>query len=175
MSEPRVMGLDPSLTQTGAALPDGRVQVLRPPKCCNRGMRRLAWIRKKVLSLIAGNQVDWVFIEGYSYGSRHSHAHSLGELGGILRLAIHETPGVEYIDVPPSTLKKYATGKGNAKKELVLVEAVKRLDYQGSNDNEADALWLRALGYDHLEHPIVEVPKSHREALDKVSFDHTKR
>lgn len=167
----RVMGLDPSLTATGVALPDGRVMVLQPPKCCNRGMRRLAWLRNKVLALIVGYEVGLVFIEGYSYGSRHSHAHSLGELGGVLRLAIHETNGVEYIDVPPSSLKKFATGKGNAKKELVLVEAVKRLGYQGSNDNEADALWLRALGHQVVGDPIVDLPKHHLDGLDKVGAD----
>lgn len=175
MSEPRVLGLDLSLTATGVALPDGRVQLLRPPSCCNRGMRRLRWFRQKIQPMLTVNRVDWVYVEGYSFGSRNSHAHALGELGGVVRLAIFETPGVEYIDVPPSTLKKYATGKGNAKKELVLVEAVKRLGYQGSDDNEADALWLRALGCEHLEHPIVEVPQNHRDALDKLHFDHTVR
>ena len=44
----------------------------------------------------------------------------------------HET----VIAVPPATLKQYATGKGNASKSLVLVEAVKRLGYDGHDDDE---------------------------------------
>jgi len=163
-----VMGLDPSLTATGVALPNGETRIIVPGKCCKRGMPRLRRIRDAVMALVKEHDVNLVMIEGYSYGSRYSHAHSLGELGGVLRLAIFEHPGVEYIDVPPSSLKKYATGKGNANKELVLVNAIKRLDYKGHDNNEADALWLRALGLEVDGRPMVDLPKTHLEALDKI-------
>lgn len=163
------MGLDLSLTATGVALPDGTTRLVKPPVCCNRGMRRLRWIREKILGMVYANQVTHVAVEAYSFGSRNSHAHALGELGGVVRLALAEA-GIPYIDVPPSSLKKYATGKGNATKELVLVHAVRRLGYPGSDNNEADALWLRAAGLDFLEAPVVEQPQDSRKALDKVDF-----
>ena len=70
--------------------------------------------------------------------------------------------------VPPNTLKMYATGKGTASKSLVLVEAVKRLGYDGHDDNEADALWLADLGarLDGLDRPAL--PAGHLKALDKL-------
>lgn len=165
MSSPRVMGLDLSLTETGYALSGNRVGRIRPGK--RRGMERLLWLRAQVMTMVQENDQHIVYIEGYSFSSRNSHAHGLGELGGVIRLSLYER-GIPYVDVPPSSLKKYATGKGNARKELVLVEAVKRLEYPGANDNEADALWLRALGMEHQGSPTVEVPKVHRKALEKI-------
>lgn len=164
-----VLGLDLSLTATGVALPDGSTRLIKLGSCCNRGMKRLASIRRQVLGMVQESGAELVSVEGYSFGSRDSHAHALGELGGVIRLALSEA-GVPYIDVPPSSLKKYATGKGNATKELVLVHAVRRLEYPGSDNNEADALWLRALGLDFLGSPVVEMPQLNRTALEKIDL-----
>lgn len=70
--------------------------------------------------------------------------------------------------VPPGTLKMYATGKGNASKSLVLVEAVKRLGYDGHDDNEADALWLADLGARIHGYDRPALPATHLKALDKI-------
>jgi Holliday junction resolvasome RuvABC endonuclease subunit len=49
--------------------------------------------------------------------------------------------GLEHTAILPTVLKKFATGKGNAKKEVVLAAAKKKWpDVQ--DDNEADALWI---------------------------------
>lgn len=53
-----------------------------------------------------------------------------------------EERGVPYTGVPVQAIKKFATGRGNAKKELV-IEASKRWVVGGvKDDNEADALAL---------------------------------
>ena len=49
--------------------------------------------------------------------------------------------GFVVVEVPPSTLKKWATGKGNASKDMVLASAVRRWPQVTQND-EADAAWL---------------------------------
>ena len=165
---PRVVGLDPSLTRTGLALPDGTVELLRPPKGQDRGMKRLAWIRSTVSDLIHwppdGGPVDVVAIEGYAHG-RPNQAHYLGELGGVLRLSLHDA-GVAYVDVPPSVLKRYATGRGNADKQAMQMAATKRLGYDNEkpDDNIVDAMWLRALAMDAYGHPVCSVPKAQRDA-----------
>ncbi len=175
MAEPRVVGLDLSLTATGVALPAGRTLTIGPKL---KGCLRLAYIRNEVMEHCApveATEPEWhmdaplVVVEGYSFSSRNSHAHALGELGGVIRLALHEH-GVPYVDVPPSNLKKYATGKGNANKGEMLAAAIRRLDYQGASDNEADALWLRAMGLDALGCPVVEMPAVNRSALAKVAW-----
>jgi Holliday junction resolvasome RuvABC endonuclease subunit len=48
----------------------------------------------------------------------------------------HELP---YQGVPVGTIKRHATGKGNAGKEAVIA-AVRKLGHQPTDDNEADAI-----------------------------------
>jgi len=124
-------------------------------------------IRDALLERAEG--VDLVVIEGYAF-ARANRAHQIGELGGVLRVAFAEA-GVPLVEVAPMARAKYATGKGNAKKEAVLVEAVKRLGYEGSSNDEADALWLLYMALDHYGLPgAVEMPKVNREALVKPSW-----
>lgn len=53
-----------------------------------------------------------------------------------------ERRSIHYVPVPPARLKKFATDKGNAKKEAMLSEARKRFGDQIEDDNEADALLM---------------------------------
>lgn len=161
-----MIGLDLSLTSPGWATPEGH-GVLRVPGDI-RGMRRLRLIRDAVLASCRDHEL--ALIEGYSFNSHASHAHELGELGGVVRLALFEA-GIPFADVPPAVLKKYAAGKGNAKKALMLVEAVKRLGYEGHSHDVADALWLLEMGLDYCGRLTApRVPQSHRAALEKVAW-----
>lgn len=156
----RILALDLSLTSTGYATPDGEPGTL-PTRLL--GEARLSWIRDQVLELEHDHQAELIAIEGYAYG-RPNQAHQVGELGGVVRCALHDA-GIAFVEVPPLTVKKYATGNGGAGKDEVLAEAIRRLDYQGSSKDEADALWLRACVLDAAGIPCVEVPKAHRDAI----------
>jgi len=165
-----VVGLDLSLTATGIADGSG----VRTIKTNLRGCERLIFVRDHIAHVVRDS---WhyvpgpplVVIEDYAYHGRHAHSHQLGELGGVVRVALHEA-AVPWVAVVPSTLKRYATGKGNAPKVQMVTSARERLAYAGHDDNEADALWLRALGMDLLGAPLVDLPKTHRAALDKVAL-----
>lgn len=173
----KITALDLSLTATGYAIgssEDPTAWRWKPEQlgtiatADHRGMHRLDLIRRRVLELVDG--ADVVVLEGYAYGSkRQSHTRAIAELGGVIRMTLYDL-GFPYVEVPPASLKKYATGKGNAGKSDVLVEAVKRLEYNGSDHNEADALWLLEMALD--EYGIIEgcVPQTHREALEKVEW-----
>ena len=50
-----------------------------------------------------------------------------------------EREGVAYQGVPVGTIKRFATGKGNAGKEAVLA-AMRQRGFQPADDNEADAI-----------------------------------
>jgi len=52
---------------------------------------------------------------------------------------------VEYRGYSSKEIKKFATGKGNAGKPLMISAACLKLGYPGTDDNEADALWLLKL------------------------------
>ncbi len=168
----KVVAFDPSLTATSFAISDGfemQTGVLHPPKTAAKGLIRLAWIRAQVLDLAAG--ADLVVIEGYGFAPGRGHsAREMAELGGVIRLALFDA-SLTFVDVPPASLKKYATGKGNAPKEEVLAAAIRRLRFEGHDHNEADALWLLTMALDRYGAAgLPEMPKAHRVALEGVQW-----
>ena len=176
----KITALDLSLSSTGwartpvapqgspAPSPRPRCGVVSPPSSVGKGVVRLAWLRDAVLDRVDGT--DLVVIEGYSFHSRGRGTIARAELGGVFRLALHDR-GIPWVEVSPSSLKRYATGKGNAPKEAVLASAIRRLGYPGHLDDEADALWLLAMAQDHYGLPgAPAMPKSHRKALEGVRW-----
>ncbi len=164
----RVVALDPSLTCTGVADSARPTPYLIVPPKGLAGMARLHWIQKMVMQVCGG--ADLVVVEGYSHASKFN-AHALGELGGIVRLTLW-CLNIRYVDVAPSQRMKVATGKGLAKKEHVLAEAIQRLGYQGHDHNEADALWLLQLALHQYGLPgAAALPKSHLEATGKAKTE----
>lgn len=159
-----ILALDLSLTATGYANSDGAHGVLSPPKGSDRGMRRLVWIRDQVLKL--AESADIIVLEGYAF-SRPEQAHYLGELGGVVRCGLFEANRI-YVDVQPSSLKMFATGKGNAKKDEVLAEAIRQLGYLGYDNNVSDALWLLELT--RAQYSGEKVSEVRQRALSKIPW-----
>ena len=58
--------------------------------------------------------------------------------------------GIEHVPIETRTLKKWATGNGNADKEAMKAASVKHLGRQPEDDNEADAVLLAM--YAHEEY-----------------------
>src|SRR5210317_1983645 len=59
-----------------------------------------------------------VYIEGYSFGSKGQAVFQIAENCGILKYRLQQMR-IEYDTVVPSVVKKGATGKGNADKDLM--------------------------------------------------------
>ncbi len=160
----RVVGLDLSLTSTGVARADGDTVRIRT---ISNGPERIDFINQAVIANIG--RVDLVVIEGYSFGSKGAAVFQIGELGGVIRHTLwsHGTP---FAVVPPTTLKKYATGSGVAKKPDMRMALYKRAGIDNQHDDEVDAWWLRQAGLDHYGHAEIVLPATHREALAKVEW-----
>ena len=60
-----------------------------------------------------------VFIEGYSFGSKGQAVFQIAENCGILKYKLQMSPSMLYETIVPSVVKKYASGKGNADKQLM--------------------------------------------------------
>lgn len=71
-----------------------------------------AWAMTQV---VPGNLV---FLEGYSFGSRAGMLFNIAELTGLLKHKMFKAR-IDFELVPPTTVKKFATGKGNARKEVM--------------------------------------------------------
>ena len=68
------------------------------------------------MSIISGCEV---FIEGYAFAtSGKSHVRSVAENSGLLKHKMYKI-GQPFTSIPPSVIKKYATDKGNANKDLM--------------------------------------------------------
>jgi hypothetical protein len=65
-----------------------------------------------------------IFIEGYSFGSKGQGVFQIAENGGILKYRLEQLK-LPYEILPPSVIKKGATGKGNADKDM-MYEAFER-------------------------------------------------
>ena len=164
MSAANVVGLDLSIAATGCCHPGGEVETWR--YAAKHGDVRLCYIADEV-EASAMTCPDLVVIEDLP-----THAHGAGITGmvhGAVRTVLLEL-AVPYALVPPATLKKYATGKGNADKTAMALALYKRTGLELADDNQVDAWWLRAAGLHHLGQPVVDLPAAQVEALDKVEW-----
>jgi Holliday junction resolvasome RuvABC endonuclease subunit len=159
-----VVGLDLSIRKTGIAHADGSVSTFEPTAegDTNLGLDRLCEVRDHVLGAIP-RDIELVMMEGLAFDA-HDTSRQLAQLTGIIRAALFDRR-VPFIAVAPSTLKKYATGSGRSGKAEVMKQARLRLGYEDTCNDESDALWLRAIGCDLLQVPLVEMPARNREAL----------
>lgn len=164
----RFLGLDLSLTSTGYST-GGTTGIIATKA---KGAERLSIISNQVIDIVASNSIDAVIIEGYSFASRNSQAHSIGELGGAVRMKLWEK-GTTYIDVPPTCRAKFATGKGNAGKTEVIsaISSKTGLVFSGAGaDDECDAWILEQMGLTHVGESKQSWSKEQLEALIKVDW-----
>ena len=167
----RVTGLDIS-THTGIAnLVMERDGVIRMPysgviHSKKSGFDRCADMAMSMMDIVNGFKPDLVVIEGYGYSNAHTLV-TLVEIGTVLRYFLWQE-GIKYRDVSPNTLKKFATGKGNSPKDVVIKEVYKHWGHDVTDNNIADAIVLGYLGL-ALKGAVVGLPKSHLEALKAIS------
>ena len=157
------IGIDQSLT--GFALTildvdDPKNYITWVYKSPYRGVKRLVdisrWLVNK-LELVEDRYVVDVAMEGSVLAS-HS-ALVLGELAAVVKIVFwsffedwdHQEHLRVPLQIPPMTLKKYAAGKGNAKKQEMLMQIYKRYGIEFNDDNAADSYGLaRMAGKLHI-------------------------
>ncbi len=113
---------------------------LKPQRFEGGGMRYLRFKRwLSELQAMTG-EVQSVYFEEVR---RHAGVDAAHVYGGLLATltAWCEHHNIPYQGVPVGTIKKHATGKGNADKDMVIA-AMRALGHPVSDDNEADALAL---------------------------------
>lgn len=124
-----------------------------------RLVRFRGWLWEK-LSRTGAALVVSEGLVGFSRGKANLLA---PQFSAVVRMAVAEL-GLTHAEVPPSTLKKFATGRGNAKKPDVTAAARARARSESKaagwipmevemridslTDDEADALWLLWWGVD---------------------------
>lgn len=163
-----VIGLDLSLTSTGVAVGDRQFAITSKLS----GVERLNEISRAIAELFVDMPEPAVVMEGYSFGSRNSQSHSIGELGGVVKLTLWGM-GVPFVIVPPTSRAKFATGRGNASKSEVVsaVSARTGIVWEGKGaDDKCDAWLLQEIGLWYFGEPRFEWPASHVAGLEKIDF-----
>jgi len=167
----KIIGLDLSLSSTGVGCSLGWTELIRVTAPAGFRFSRLRRIKAAVMEHARG--ADLVVVEGPSFASKSGSQTGHHERAGLWWFVMDavDGAGLRWLEVPPTSLKKYATGKGNAGKDEVLAAAVRRFPaVEVRGNDEADALWLAAIGADLLGDPMVEMPAANRAALAKLSL-----
>ena len=155
----RILGIDTG-TKCGWALlstPKGiqsGVWNLAPGRHEGGGMRFLK-LRHQLDSLLQSDSEPLMVFYELVRGHRGTDAAQI--YGGIVGLLTGwcEEHGIPYSGLPVQTIKKHATGKGNAKKDAMIESATKHFSFSPKDDNEADALWIMDLGRKQLSSDVL--------------------
>ena len=119
-------------------------------------IQRFTQISDWVFDIISKVNISKVFIEGYSFGSKGQGIFQIAENCGILKYRLEEQ-NIPYETVVPSVVKKGATSKGNADKEMMYEAFVKetKIDLKKIFDTEkvgnpvsdiADSYFIQKVG-----------------------------
>jgi len=169
-----VVGIDPSLTSTGIVVLRNNeigkaLTTKNEPKLGT--IERVRRIYEQINNVIENlstcyvnayigdkRMIRWeppslIVIEGFSYGSKGRGVFDIAYLGWRIREELERyrtEDDIPWLEVSPSQVKQFATGKGNANKEVVLQQVYKRWGVELTDNNQADAYVLAQIGRAYL-------------------------
>lgn len=82
-------------------------------------LKRFDWLSDQIIDLLQQHGVQKVNLEGYSMGSSSSRLFQIGENTGILKKKMNDH-AFFFSVIAPTSIKKHATGYGNANKERMV-------------------------------------------------------
>jgi len=152
-TDPMFVGLDPSYNSFGLIVLDQNEEIVEQKilksKTKDEAEDRIIALEKEFdfIPNILGLQS--VYMEGPSYSSDGGFVLQMGALHYYLRIFFRKK-NIDYKIIAPGTLKKFVTGKGNAKKDLILLKTYKKWGVEFSVHDLADAYGLAQMAlYDY--------------------------
>jgi crossover junction endodeoxyribonuclease RuvC len=141
-----VVGLDLS-TKSGVAVVETGNTILYTEEVVFKketGIARMGSIAGRILEIVTEYKPDLCVIENYGFSNAHTLV-TLVEIGTVVRYFLHQND-INFMLVPPTSLKKFVTGKGNASKDQVMMFILKNWGHESSTNNVADAVGLALFG-----------------------------
>jgi len=139
------VGIDPSFNSTGLIILDSKAELVKE---MNFSLKEYENIEEKLINfektikfIPSIVRLKSVYIEGPAYMASGKYILQMGALHYLLRLFLYRH-SIDYTVVAPGTLKKFVTGKGNAKKDLILLKVYKKWGVEFEVDDLADAYGL---------------------------------
>lgn len=172
------LGIDQSLRSSGVAVIRQNQEVvftgtLDPGK--KTGVLRLAAVREGILEILAAEpDIKFAALEGYAYDVGAGRVFELGEIGAVVKMALHDA-AIPFVVVPPASLKLFVAGIGNASKEQMRQAVLKKWRIDIAQDDECDAYGLAQVARSvHLNtgttRSELEVLKKLKDTSKKISL-----
>ncbi|MCK9598618.1 MAG: hypothetical protein M0R06_06215 [Sphaerochaeta sp.] len=147
-----IIAIDPSLTATGiVVLIDGQVASktvvkTKPTNSDEDELKRLISICDEVWAIVQyhADRKPVAVIEAPAFCAVGTSLVQLSGLNFMLRDRFYDWK-IPLLVVSPMTLKKFASGKGNSKKEDMKLAAFKRWGFEDRDNNIVDAFCLAKL------------------------------
>ena len=137
----RYVGIDPS-GQTGMAILDKDGNYLDgfeiAPEEENKTESICTIVEEIVENIEPG---DVIAIEGFSYGSKGKGIDFQFGLGHAIRLELYRE-NINWIEVTPTQVKKFASGNGKCKKENMIIPILRHWGFEHDSNNVRDAFVL---------------------------------
>lgn len=151
------VGIDLSWTSTGLArvTQDFVITKAIKTKSSDPWVYRVDVITAGIIEWVGDDEI--VYFEGYSFGSSNRRE-MMGELFGLVRYDL-ELRGKRIIKIPPTNIKRFATGRGRAPacpphrakstwtKRWMIEEVKKNFRQEFDTDDETDAFVIATMGH----------------------------
>ena len=143
-SEPLFVGVDPSINATGLVILDEKANIVEQRLFSVKAdlfEESLLKYEKEIEFIPNIVKLKAVHIEGPSYQSQGQSILQMGAIHFLLRLFLFKK-NINYKVIAPGTLKKFVAGKGNAKKDLMLLKTYKKWGVEFDDHNLSDSYGL---------------------------------
>ena len=149
------VGLDPSINATGVVILDDCGNIIEqktfsvkdPDKMFEKSLIKYEEEISFITKII---NLGSIYIEGPSYQSAGQAILQMGALHFITRVYLYKA-NVYYKVIAPGTLKKFVTGKGNSKKDLMLLKTYKKWGVEFDDHNICDAYGLARMALEDFK------------------------
>lgn len=163
----RYVGIDPSLSGTGLVILDENANVIEALSLKagkEEDPLRFMKLTEKIMKYI-DTATDKVVIEGFSFGSRGAGVSKMYGIGWCIRVYL-EMNSVQWGEVAPTALKKFASNRGNAKKEDIVLPVFKKWGFEGNSNDITDAYVLARMAWSMYNHE--DLLEYEKEVLKKI-------
>lgn len=152
-SEPLFIGLDPSINATGLVIIDENANIIEQKLFSVKDElfeNSLLKYEKEIRFIPNIINLQSIYLEGPAYQATGQVILQMGALHYMTRLFLFKK-GKNYKIIAPGTLKKFVTGKGNSKKELMLLKTYKKWGVEFDDHNLCDAYGLARMALEDFK------------------------
>ncbi len=149
------VGLDPSINATGVVILDDCANIIEQRSFSIKDPngifeKSLIAYEKEISFIHKILNLGSVYIEGPAYQAAGQAILQMGAIHFCTRVSLYKKR-VNYKVIAPGTLKKFVTGKGNSKKDVMLLKTYKKWGVEFTDNNICDAYGLARMALEDFK------------------------